>query len=213
MHRTFVAAVCITMASCSVFPRDPEPKRVNAYLADDRDISSVRRIMVLPFWEAPGVRADLGRIHNAFHDELTKLQRFEIVPLPPDAREDDLINSTLHRGKISTGSLVSLSERYHLDGIMVGTVTSYRPYSPPHLGMRVQLISIHTGDTVWAAEGLYDASDARTVEDLEHYYQTSQATDETGHGVELYWISPSKFASYVSYRLVASWKQSLRSQT
>ncbi len=206
-------SICIGMVSCGIFARKPEPKRVNAYLADLRDVSSVRRIMVLPFAESPGVEADLVKIREAFVGELSKLQRFEIVPVPARAQEDSLINRSLMRGRVSTAALVSLSERYSLDGVILGTVTGYRAYMPPHLGMRLQLISIHSGATVWAAEGHYDASDARTIEDLNHYFQTSQAPDETGHGVEIYWISPMKFARYVSYRLVSSWNQALRSRT
>ena len=213
MKKTLVALqVCLCTVSCSWFPRAPQPKKVDAYFADARDISSVRRIMVLPFGEAPGVAADLERIYGAFHDELSKLQLFEIVPLPTGAQEDVLINQTLHRGRVSTRALVSLSERYNLDGIMMGTVTSYRAYVQPHLGMRVQLISIHSGTIVWAAEGLYDVSDARTMEDLRHYYLTSQTSEATRHGVEIYLISPTKFASYVSHRLVETWRPWIRSR-
>ncbi len=213
MKKTLVALlVCLCTISCSWFPRAPRQKPVDEYFADERDLGSVRRIMVLPFGEAFGVGADLERIHGAFHDELSKLQVFEIVPLPVDAQEDELILQSLHRGRVSTEALVSLSERYNLDGIMMGTVTSYRAYVQPHLGMRVQLMSIHTGSIIWAAEGFYDVSDARTMEDLRHYYLTSQTTEATGHGVEIYLISPTKFASYVSHRLVASWSPLIRSR-
>ena len=207
-----VLPIHIGLVSCDVFVREPEPQRVNAYLANVRDISSVRRIMVLPFMEAPGVTAEVDRVREAFIGELAKLHRFEIVPVPAGAREDGLINRGLARGRISTAALVSLSDRYNLDGVMLGTVTSYRAYMPPHLGMQVQLISIHSGSTIWAAEGYYDVSDARTVEDLQHYFQTSRPRDETRHGMEIYWISPSKFASYVSYRLVDSWNRALKSR-
>ena len=168
--------------------------------------------MLLGFGEAPGVAANLEQIHRAFLDELAKLQIFEIVPLPTGAQEDELINQSLHRGRVSTEALVSLSDRYNLDGIMMGTVTSYRAYVQPHLGMRVQLMSIHTGSIIWAAEGLYDVSDARTMEDLRHYYLNSQTTEATRHGVEIYLISPTKFASYVSHRLVESWSPWIRSR-
>ena len=50
------------------------------------------------------------------------------------------------------------------------------------------------------------------MEDLTNYFLTSQATEATGHGVEIYQISPTKFASYVSHRLVASWSPWIRSR-
>ena len=102
---------------------------------------------------------------------------------------------------------MALANRYKLDGVLVGTITTYRPYLPQQLGLRTKLFSVHSGSYIWAAEGLYDANDARTIEDLEHYQKTFLATETSMHGARINLLSPRKFATYVSHRLVGTWRK------
>jgi hypothetical protein len=197
-------AAALIAASCSGLLRPPEPKSVNSYRSDARDLETVRRVMVLPPGQVPGVRADLESIHRALLTELAKLQRFELVPLPQGAMEDADLHETLEHGRLSAQALVSLGTRYRLDAVLIGTVTGYRAYKPPHLGLRLQCVSVHTGAPVWAAEGHYDAADAATVEDLQHYTRSFLAPDDSLHGWELNVIAPSRFAAFVVHRLVAT---------
>lgn len=179
---------------------------VNHYFADARDLASVRRVIVLPFTAAADLVADTAIVRAAFLDELQKLQRFEVVPLPESAPEDERLYQSLARGRLSTRDLVELGTRYRVDGLVLGTITSWRPYLPPHLGLRVQLLSIHSATTVWAAEGLYDAGDGAMREDLEEYADTFAAEEASMHGSEIHLISPRKFARYVCHRLVGTWR-------
>jgi hypothetical protein len=52
------------------------PKPINCYLAEPADLANVRRIMVLPFAQQPGVQADCAKVRDAFVTELQKLRRF-----------------------------------------------------------------------------------------------------------------------------------------
>lgn len=201
-----IAALGLVLGACN-WTRPPERKPVNTYLADARDLASVRRIMVLPFTEEAGVVADTARIREAYVNELQKLRRFEIVPLPHTAQEDDPLNWSLRLGRIDTEATVRLCERYHLDGVLLGTVTAYRPYTPPHLGIRTQLVSVHSGAAVWAVDAMFDSSDRSTISDLNHFHQRVQADNGTLHGVELNLLAPMRFASYVSARLVGTWSE------
>jgi hypothetical protein len=185
--------------------RPPEPKPINAYLAEPNDLANVRRIMVLPFGHETGVTADCTKVRDAFVAELQKLRRFEVVPLPTAAREDDELNASAARGRISTEAMVRLCNRYALDGVFVGSVTSWRPYTPPHLGMRTQLLSVHSGTPVWAVDAIYDASDRSTISDLRHFEASTQRDDGNLHGWELNLLAPSKFTTFVAHRFVGTW--------
>ena len=200
-----VLALLLAVSGCQL-TRLPHPKPVNWYLAHPNDVISVRRIMVLPFREAASVTADTHAVRAAFLAELSKIQRFEVIPLPTGATGDHAIYRALIRGRVSAESLVALANRYNLDGVLVGTITGYRPYLPPHLGLRAQLFSVHSGSFIWAAEGLYDANDARTMEDLEHYQKSFLAEESSMHGMRINLLSPRRFASYVSHRLVGTWR-------
>ncbi|CAN0495001.1 unnamed protein product [Discosporangium mesarthrocarpum] len=192
------------MASCQL-PRPQRPKVINSYLAEPSDLANVRRIMVLPFHAEAGVRVEHDRVRDAFVAELQKLRRFEVVPLTGDALEDDEINASMAHGRLSTEAMVNLCNRYALDGVFIGSVTAWRPYSPPHLGLRTQLISVHSGATIWAIDAIYDSSDRSTISDLRHYVSHTQQDDGNLHGWELTLLSPTKFTNFVAHRCVGTW--------
>ena len=192
------------LASCQL-PRPQRPKVINSYLAEPSDLANVRRIMVLPFHAEAGVQADAEQIRDAFVGELQKLRRFEVVPLTAEAREDDELNASMARGRLSTEAMVQLCNRYALDGVFIGSVTSWRAYTPPNLGLRTHLISVHSGATIWAVDTIYDSSDRTTISDLRHYHSHTQHDDGNLHGWELTLLSPSKFTNFVAHRCVGTW--------
>jgi hypothetical protein len=148
---------------------------------------------------------DCSKVRDAFVAELQKLRRFEVVPLPAEASEDEELHFSLSRGRLSTEAVVRLCRRYSLDGLFLGSVTSWRAYTPPHLGLRTQLVSVHSGAPVWAVDAIYDAADRSTISDLRHYTDTMQQDDGNLHGYELSLLSPSKFTTYVAHRCVGTW--------
>ena len=197
-------SLALLSAGC-LLPRPPETRAINNYLADARDLASVHRIMVLPFATSAGVVADNENIRDIYVNELQKLRRFEIVPLPKSAHEVDDLYSSMRAGRMSTDAIIGLCERYRLDGVLVGTVTAWRAYTPPQLGMRTSLVSVHSGSIVWKVDAIYDANDRSTVNDLRHYHDRVQTQDGNLHGWELNTIAPTRFTAYVAHRLVGTW--------
>lgn len=204
MNKALAALLLVCAAGCSL-PRPPEKRPVNSYLADARDLASVRRIMVLPFAEESGVDVDREQIRGAYLAELQKLRRFEIVPLPASAQENEQLHGSLRRGLLSTDAIVELCNRYRLDGVLLGTITAWRAYTPPRLGLRTQLVSVHSGAVVWAVDAIYDLADRSTANDLRHYHDNVQTKDATLHGWEFTGLAPTLFAGYVAHRVVGTW--------
>ncbi|MHC5065312.1 MAG: hypothetical protein ACYTG5_15195 [Planctomycetota bacterium] len=199
-----MSAVISLSSACTMFPTPPKQIQVNHYLADKLDLDSVRRVMVLPFDEAPGVASQADMVRGTFIAEMSKLQSFEVVPLPREAREFDEIYHSLTRGTLSPDALAVLSERYGIDGVVMGTITNYRAYRPASLGLRIQLVSMHSGRTVWAADGIYDCGDAAVLEDLQHYAKSFAAAEDSLHGWRIHMLAPRKFATYVCHRIAGS---------
>ena len=197
-------AVAMTFSACQI-ERPPEKKKVNSYLAEPADLANVRRIMVLPFQQDGGMPTDTERVRDAFVAELQKLRRFEVVPLPATASENESLHASLRKGRLSTDAVVRLCDRYALDGLMVGTITAWRPYTPPHLGLRTQLLSVHCGEAVWAVDAMYDSTDRTTISDLKHYEITQKEDNGTLHGWELNLLAPDQFTHYVANRFVGTW--------
>ncbi|MBL8748114.1 MAG: hypothetical protein JNK78_03070 [Planctomycetes bacterium] len=206
--RTYVAIAALTLAgACSMEP-PLSVKAINSYLAEPADLANVRRIMVLPFAQEAGVQAQCEQVRDAFVAELLKLRRFEVVPLPAEARENEMLHDSIRRGRLSTEAMVRLCDRYALDGVLLGSVTAWRAYTPPHLGMRTQLISVHSGATIWAVDAIYDSGDRTTISDLRLYAKRTQQADGSLHDWEMNLLSPAKFTNYVAHRFVGTWVES-----
>ncbi len=69
-----VAAVALATAGCHMM-RVPTPKAVNWYIGDAKDVSVVRRIMLLPFQQAAGVEG--GDDDRAAHGATGTARRCE----------------------------------------------------------------------------------------------------------------------------------------
>jgi hypothetical protein len=192
--------------ACAAPSERPVARAVNHRFADYADLMRLQRVLVLPFALDEAVVADEPLIRGEFVSELQKLQRFEVVPLPPGSDEDHEITEAMVRGMISTAPLVELAKRFHVDGILTGTILQYRAYRPPVLGLRVQMISVHSGGIAWAADALYDAGDYATRLDVMHYCATVASPDDSLHGWEMTTLSHRRFARFVAHRLVETWK-------
>ena len=138
--------------------------------------------------------------------ELRKLQAFDVLALPDGNDEDQEVRAALLRGRLSVSAMVELARRFRADAILTGTVLQYRPYVPPVFGLRLQLLSVHTGGVVWAAEGIYDAGDATTRLDIRHYCAHVAAPETSLHGWEMTTLSHRRFIRFVPFRLLESWK-------
>lgn len=206
-HRNRVAvlgALALLSGACQL-ERPPEKKTLNSYLAEPADLANVRRIMVLPFQQDGGAPTDTEEVRDAFIAELQKLRRFEVVPLPASASENEAMRASLRKGRLSTEAMVRLCDRYALDGLLVGTVTAWRPYTPAHLGLRTQLLSVHSGAAIWAVDAMFDSSDRTTISDLRHYEMTQKQDNGSLHGWELKLLAPGQFTHYVANRFVGTW--------
>jgi hypothetical protein len=210
MKKTLLATLALgLLAACG---SSHKPKAINSWLAEPADLANVRRIIVLPFGAETGVHADCNKVRDAFVTELQKLRRFEVVPLPSDAHEDDVLNRSLARGRVSSEALVQLCNRYAVDGVLLGTVTTHRPYQPQQLGMRTQLVSVHSGSPIWAVDAIYDASERTTIGDMRHFVEHTQRDDGNLHNWEMNLISPQKFTSFVAHRFVGTWVEATADQ-
>ncbi|MBK8979757.1 MAG: hypothetical protein IPM29_27995 [Planctomycetes bacterium] len=198
------AAWIATLGGCGSLSTAPRQLPLPCHRAPDEQLATMRRVCLLTFRNAVGVHAEADAVRATFAEELQKLHRFEVVPLPADAPEDSAIHAALMRAELATGPLAELVGRYGVDGVVIGTITAERPYQPPHLGVRLRLVSLHDGATLWSVDALFDSADARVQEDCRHYAETFQAEERSMHGWEMNLLSPQRYRAYVAHRVVAT---------
>ena len=197
----------MTLFSCNLFWRNLGKKKpVEAYFSDPRDTAPLRRVVVLPFSIEGRSDADPMLVWSIFCKELQKTARFEVLPLPEEDRDEWLDNIARLRGIFPISKLLDFCDKYKADAVIFGTVTRFRAYKPPCLGLRIGMVSAQTGQVVWETDAVYDMSEEDSLLDLKNYISSVTAPIDSLHSWELTLLSPRRFVSYVCYRIVEKWK-------
>ena len=129
--------------------------------------NAVRRIYYNPYPQAQSLAVTVFRnesgspdidemiVTDKFYTELQQIEGFEVIPV------DRVINALNELGMAQVENAtdaMTLADHLSVDGVIVGAITQYDPYSPPLVGMAVQLYSRHR-EPVEAKAAAVDAGD------------------------------------------------------
>ena len=160
------------------------------------------RVLVLPFRHDD--RTVSHAVTEAFALELAKTQCFEIVPADgPEAQVVERL-SVWEDGGLDVHGLTVLRRRLSVGAVVAGTILHYRPYNPPILGLRAQIVSTRTGGVLWGAEGTFDASEAGVQYLMEQYHDLWLEDQPRSLGWRILLHSPRRFNQFVAHQLVAT---------
>jgi hypothetical protein len=175
---------------------------VNAYRSPALERMGRRRVLVLPFRDAD--RGAARTITEAFALEVEKTQALEVVsPYGPASKILEQL-TIWDNGGLDVRALTTLRRRFDLDALALGTITQYRAYDPPVLGLRVQVVSARTGGVLWAAEGCFDAREAGVRHLMERFHAQRLEHGERNYGWQILLSSPRHYAQFVANQLVAT---------
>lgn len=169
------------------------------------------------------VRTD--RIADALIEQIEQVQGVNAVPL-------NRVLGTMRRLQMrSIGSPLeanTLMNALGVDGLMVGTVTLYDPYSPPKLGAAIQLyhreapeppmavdpVKLSRASTeleapaamsqlapIAQASGVFDASNHQTLAWLNEY-AAGRTEPGSAYGQRIYLVNMDLYTQFVAYRLL-----------
>ncbi|MEJ2701012.1 MAG: hypothetical protein P8Z79_01075 [Sedimentisphaerales bacterium] len=97
--------------------------------------------------------------------------------------------------------ILTIRKTLKCDGVLLGTVTDFRPYPHMSIGLRLKLLDLKDGQLVWALEQVWDGADKTTEKRAKSYFRSEKAT---GHGPSpepLLTVSPLEFVKFVSYEV------------
>lgn len=197
----FLAAAA-TLASCQslVRPRElPVPELARAKAASDYDTYRLQRIGILPPSGADLTPADARELQDVLFGEFGHEAAFEVVLLTAaDLAEIDLSDPYRH-GVYKPETVVGISRRFRLDGMLVGTVLARQDYPPLRLDMHMDLVAAETGMAIWSATvGL--RSDRQEVQaGLEAFYGNGMPHTDDSWATAL--LSPSQFSRFAANQL------------
>lgn len=200
-----LAALCVL--GCIQPPVPPRPKptilpQVRTFRSGGLARAGRLRALILPF--AHGDRTVSRAVRDAFAIELAKSHRFEVLPL--SGPEAELVERlpVWDGGSLDVHSLSVLRRRLNVDAIVVGKILSHRPYSPPVLGLRAQIVSTRTGAVLWGAEATFDGADAGTQYLMEQFHGFWLDDSPRRMGWKVLLNSPRQFNQFVAHQLIAT---------
>ncbi len=199
MVRTIARLVLgLAAGGCLAPMEDSVPILATAEVADDFESYEIRRVGLLPFAGEGLTDADRQGLQAAFCAEIARFAPYEVVLLGEGDLEAIEKSDPYRRGWYRPRTILSIAQRYQLDAILFGTVTSRRFYRPQSLGMTIDLVAAETGLAIWSSSVYLDAADPRVREGIEAFYRSE---DEDTRRVAL--LSPERFARFAAFQVAS----------
>jgi hypothetical protein len=195
-----LAAGCL--AGCMGYHRADAKPLARFSSQSSAKVGDVRRIAILPLSLGHDVGRSAQAIDRALAASLRELDRFEVVAVPVDQRDELLARDPVLANGISSAELLRLRDALQVDAVLVGRVDQYQGYDPIALGLTAHLVSCVDGSVLWSATGNFDGSRGDIQADIErwHHGAIGEATASIA-GWRATLASPSLFCRYVGDRL------------
>ncbi|MFT5291106.1 MAG: hypothetical protein ACI8QS_002247 [Planctomycetota bacterium] len=190
----------VTLASgCNMTRQLQMPVLAHAEVATDFDTYALRRVGLMPVAGLESNRALAQSFRQALQAELSRSAPYELVILT-DAQLEAVEDSEPHlKGAYRPRTILALTQRYNLGGLLFPTITQQRDYPPQELGIVLDLVAAETGLAVWSGRLQIDANDPAVVMGLKVYYGVG--SKEAPHPWELALLSPERFSRFAAYQL------------
>ena len=192
----------VLMSGCRT-PSASEPVSDYCYLNPNKKLTDVGRVAVIELdndSSYPRISTDItGSIYQA----LLKRQIFGLNVV----RQNDPSWRSLQLEQDSTFTLeqiLAIREALKCDGILLGTVTEFRPYPHMSVGLRLKLLDLRDGQLLWALEQIWDSADKTTEKRIKSYFKSEKRTGFAPLHEDLAAVSPLEFIKFVSYEIAGT---------
>ena len=181
-----------------------EFKSISFYKSDEYNNTGVHRVLLVPFTFETNREKVVNEVTEAFSIELQKSAKFDIV-LPHGFPEELLLQNDLwNKGLVRAETVIEAKKRFKVDAIIFGTITHYKPYEPPILGMKVGMFSTVTGNVIWTADTILDSSEATVVRLVKTYYRTNYQRKQSLYGWKIILLSMKRYAQFVAHQVITT---------
>ncbi len=101
-----------------------------------------------------------------------------------------------------------------MDAIIEGEILSYKEMEPLKFGLQVSMKYLNTGQTLWSASNIFDATAKDVVQAVKNYYREEKDSASSLWGHEAYLISIGKYVEFCSDMLIDTiergWQEQVR---
>lgn len=173
---TFFLTAAVMASGAGFFGSNLKPD--NIYTNGTALPTSVKRVLVLPLaHEEMPVELASGceMLNPVLQSELIKTKKFELVTITP-AELRNLTGQASWTGteELPANFFNSLQRVYGCDAVLFCQLTTFHAYAPLSMGWRMKLVDASSQTMIWAADIVYDASDAGVAKDAKQFQKQQE---------------------------------------
>lgn len=201
MSRALLAAAALGLCSCVVTTSTVDQAPLaQPQVVVDFDSYDLRRVGVVPVTGHEYGEQTNDDLQDALRAEFAARGAFEVVILEASdlARLEPM--RAWSRGWYRPRTILELSRRHRLDGLLIGTVTDRQAHPPQRLGLTLDLVASQTGQTIWSSNLSLDASEERTRRSVQDWAERAVG-DVSESSWETLLLSPRRFARFAAREL------------
>ncbi len=191
--------IIIFLPGCSVNKTQTQANRYY-YLNPNNQNINIARVAIVELGNDSGYPQIAAEMTNALFESLQKKQLFGLTIV----RERDDLWRSLQLDSETTYSfkqMNSIREMINCDGVLVGTITEFKPYPHMTIGVRLKLTDLKEGQLIWAIEQVWNSSDKYTQKRIKKYLENVKDSSQISLNKRLATISPLEFIKYISYEI------------
>ena len=170
------------------------------YLNPNTDLTTIGRVAVVELNNDSSYPQMSSDITEALFQALQKKQVFGLTIV----RQNDSSWRSLQLEPDSTYTLdqmQSIRKSLKCYGVLIGTITEFRPYPHMVVGLRLKLLDLRDGSLLWALEQVWDIDDKKIEYRMKRYHQSQKRRDSTHLQKHLGSVSPIEFIKFVCYEV------------
>ena len=134
--------------------------------------------------------------------ELQKKQVFSVTTVGRDDPAWRALQENLDSPQ-AMQALLAIRENCKCNGLLVGTVTEYRPYPRLAVGLRLKLLDLTDGQLLWGVEQVWDSTDRNVQKRIRAYFHKEIRSGSSASPLpqELVGVSSLEFVKFAAYEV------------
>lgn len=181
-------------------PPPPEPVKNYFYINPIKKPNSIGRVVLVELQNEsnyPQVSMDIA---EALYQAVQKKQVFGLSVIAKN--ESSWRSLQFEEGStLNVNQMLTIRDTLQCDGLLLGTISEFRPYPHMAIGLRLKLLDLSDGQLLWALEQVWDSTDKMVHERIAHYFKSIKGSGLAPLHEQLTTVSPIEFIKFVSYEV------------
>jgi len=190
------------VSGCEIY--DANKASDNYYLNPDKDLANIGRVTLIELANESSFPAISSDATEALSQAIQKKSLFGLSAIS----QSDSAWRSLQLDMDSSYTLTQLSairDSLNSDALLIGTVTTFKPYPHMTIGLRLKMLDLTDGQLIWATEQIWDSTDKTVENRIKSYYDGNIFRSAT-LGEQLGTISSLKFIKFVAHEVSQTMK-------